>query len=76
MVKGGNGDEKMCEFTVYMENDGGKVKITKGVVRAKLKDRVVTLMDSGGTLTRVDDAGISTVDTLTQEIVLKKVRVR
>jgi len=62
----------MCEFTVYLESNGKKEKITKGVVKAKLKDGVVTLMDSAGALTKVEKARILTVDTLTQELILKK----
>jgi hypothetical protein len=61
----------MCEFTVYLEKDGKKEKITKNVVKAKLKDGVVTLMDSAGQLTKVEKAGIVTVDTLMQELILK-----
>lgn len=62
----------MRKFTVYLEINGKKEKIAKNVVKAKLKDGVVTLMDSAGTLTKVEKAGILTVDTLMQELILKK----
>lgn len=62
----------MCEFTVYVEDNGIREKITKNVVKAKLKDGTITLMDSAGSLTRLDHASIQIVDTLTQELVLKK----
>jgi uncharacterized protein YwbE len=61
----------MCEFTVFLEKDGKREKITKGVVKAKLKDGVITLMDSAGKLTKVENASILTVDTLMQELILK-----
>ncbi|AFD00579.1 putative RNA-binding protein [Methanocella conradii HZ254] len=62
----------MCEFTVFLENDGSREKIAKNVVKAKLKEGVVTLMDVGGNLTKVEKASILTVDTLMQELILKK----
>lgn len=62
----------MCEFTVYLEHGGTRKKIARGVVKAKLKENAVILMDSGGNLTGVEDASIRVVDTLTQELVLKK----
>ncbi|OPY28222.1 MAG: putative RNA-binding protein [Methanocella sp. PtaU1.Bin125] len=64
----------MCEFNVYVENNGQREKIAKGVIKAKLKDGVVTLMDSAGKLTKVENASIMTVDTLMQELVLKTSR--
>jgi len=62
----------MCEFTVYVENGDSREKITKGVIKAKLKDGNVTLMDSAGKLTKVENASILTVDTLMQELILKR----
>lgn len=62
----------MCEFTVYLESSGKKEKVTKGVVKAKLKDGAVSLMDAAGVSTRVDGASILVVDTLMQELILKK----
>jgi hypothetical protein len=61
----------MCEFTVYLEKGGNREKITKNVVKAKLKDNIVTLMDSAGTLVKVENACILTVDTLMAELILK-----
>ncbi|MDI6896275.1 CooT family nickel-binding protein [Methanocella conradii] len=62
----------MCEFTVFLENDGNREKIARNVVKAKLKDGFITLMDVGGNLTKVEKASIQTVDTLMQELILKK----
>jgi hypothetical protein len=62
----------MCVFTVYLENDGNREKIAKDVIKAKLKDGAIMLMESSGKLTKVENASILTVDTLTQELVLKK----
>jgi len=61
----------MCEFTVYLENDGRRDQITKHVVSARLKNGIVVLLDVSGRITKVDNACIITVDTLTQELVLK-----
>ena len=61
----------MCEFTVYLEGNGNREKITKNVIKAKLKDGVVTLLDSAGKVTKVEHASILTVDTLMQELILK-----
>ena len=63
----------MCEFNVYLETEGRREKIAKSVIVVKLKEGTVVLMDSGGTLTKVEKAGIIVVDTLMQELVLKKV---
>ena len=62
----------MCEFNVYVEKNGSKDKIAKNVIKAKRKDGTVTLMESSGKLIRVEKASILTVDTLTQELILKK----
>ena len=62
----------MCEFTVYLEDNGNRDKITKNVIKAKLKDSVVTLLDSAGKVTKVEHARILTVDTLMQELILQK----
>jgi hypothetical protein len=56
---------------IYMEKNGSKDKIAKNVIKAKLKDGVVTVMDSAGSVTRVANASIVTVDTLTQELIFK-----
>lgn len=62
----------MCEFTVYLDTNGQRKTITKNVVVAKNKEGTVVLMDSAGKLTKVENASILVVDTLMQELVLKK----
>jgi|AGTN01.2.fsa_nt_gi Predicted RNA-binding protein. len=62
----------MCKFNVHLEKNGNGEKIGKGVITAKLKDGVITMMDATGKLTKVENASITTVDTLMQELILKK----
>jgi hypothetical protein len=62
----------MCEFTVYVDSSGSREKIAKNVIKAKLNGGIVTLTDSAGKLTKVENANILMVDTLMQELVLKK----
>jgi hypothetical protein len=62
----------MCEFKVFLEESEQRKEITKNIVKAKLKDGKVVLMDSAGDIMKVDGARILVVDTLMQELVLKK----
>ncbi|PKG32051.1 CooT family nickel-binding protein [Methanoregula sp.] len=62
----------MCEFTVFLEENGEKKEIASNVVKAKRKDGKVILTDASGSLKKIDKATIEVVDTLMQELVLKK----
>lgn len=62
----------MCEFTVFLEENGEKKNIAQNVVKARRRDGKVVLTDASGSLTKVDGATIEVVDTLMQELVLKK----
>lgn len=61
----------MCEFKVILEDGNEKKVVAKGVVKAKLKDGKVTLMDVAGVVARVEGASIVTVDTMMAELVLR-----
>jgi len=63
----------MCEFTVFLEENGVKKKIAENVVKAKRKEGKVVLTNASGSFTKVDGATIEVVDTLMQELILKKV---
>jgi len=63
----------MCEFTVFLEENGEKKKIADNVVKAKRREGKVVLTNASGTISKVDGVTIEVVDTLMQELVLKKV---
>jgi hypothetical protein len=64
----------MCEFTVYLLEDGSTERrmVTKNILAAKRKEGRVLLMDAFGDITPVDNATIEEVNTLSQEMILKK----
>lgn len=62
----------MCEFTVILEENDEKKEIGRNVVKARRKDGSVVLVDASGSRTAVDGATIEVVDTLMQQLVLKK----
>ena len=65
----------MCEFTVYLLEDSSAERrmVTKNILAAKRKEGRVLLMDAFGDITPVDNATIEEVNTLSQEMILKKV---
>ncbi|MDM7934344.1 MAG: CooT family nickel-binding protein [Methanothrix sp.] len=61
----------MCEFIVYLEGRGSKRReVARGVVAARRKDGDVMLMDIVGSVTKVEDATIQEVNTLSRELIL------
>lgn len=62
----------MCEFTVFLEENGEKKNVAENVVKARRRDGKVVLTNASGSLTKVDGATIEVVDTLMQELVLKR----
>jgi len=63
----------MCEFTVYLEENGEKKKIADNVVKARRREGKVILTNASGTISKVEGATIEIVDTLMQELILKRV---
>jgi hypothetical protein len=66
----------MCEFVVYLEENGSKERevVARKIIKAKKKrDGKTILMDASGTVTPVEHVSIEVVDTLMQELVLKRV---
>ena len=67
----------MCEFVVYLEEDGSKERevLARKIIKAKKKkDGKTVLMDASGTVTPVEHVSIEVVDTLMQELILRKER--
>lgn len=67
----------MCEFDVYLEENGSKerVVVARKIIKAKKKkDGKTVLMDASGNVTPVEHVSIVVVDTLMQELVLRKER--
>ena len=67
----------MCEFVVYLEENGSKERevVARKIIKAKKKkDGKTVLMDASGTVTPVEHVSIVVVDTLMQELVLRKER--
>ncbi|MFZ3050344.1 MAG: CooT family nickel-binding protein [Methanothrix sp.] len=64
----------MCEFTVYLLGDNPKDRqmMAKGILVARRKEGKVLLMDAFGSITPVENATIEEVNTLSQEMILKK----
>lgn len=62
----------MCDFTVYLEDNGDKKVVAKDILKARKKDGTVILMDAMGNITKIEAANIEVVDTLMQEMILKK----
>ncbi len=62
----------MCDFTVYLEDNIERKMVAKDILKARKKDGTVILMDAMGNITKVEAANIEVVDTLMQEMILKK----
>ena len=68
----------MCEFVVYLEEDGSKERevVARKIIKAKRKrDGKTVLMDASGNVTSVEHVSIEVVDTLMQELILRRVEV-
>jgi predicted RNA-binding protein len=63
----------MCDFTVYLEENGERTVVATDVIKARKKDGTVFLMDIMGDTTRIEAVTIEVADTMMQEMVLKKV---
>jgi predicted RNA-binding protein len=53
----------MCDFTVYLEDNGERKAVAKDILKARKKDGTVILMDVMGNITKVEAANIEVVDT-------------
>ena len=67
----------MCEFIVYLKENGSKERkvVARKIIKAKKKrDGKTVLMDASGNVTPVEHVSIEVVDTLMQELILRKER--
>jgi predicted RNA-binding protein len=63
----------MCDFTVYLEENDERRIVARDIIKARKKDGTVFLMDSMGDTIKIEAATIEVVDTMMQEMVLKKI---
>jgi predicted RNA-binding protein len=63
----------MCDFTVYLEENGERTVVATDIIKARKKDGTVFLMDIMGDTTRIEAVTIEVADAFAQEMVLKKV---
>jgi predicted RNA-binding protein len=63
----------MCEFTVYLNGKEDGDIVATNVIKSKIKDDHISLMDSSGKTYRVDNAAIVTVDSIMAEMHLKTI---
>lgn len=63
----------MCEFTVYLEENGSssRKEVAKNIVVARRRDGKILLMDAFGLTTPIENAIIDEANTFTQEMILK-----
>ena len=65
----------MCEFVVYLEENGSKERevVARKIIKAKKRnDGKTILMDASGNVTPVEHVSIVVVDTLMQELILRR----
>lgn len=62
----------MCELTVYIDENGEKSLIGEQIVKAVKKGEQIVLMDAAGVITKTGCSMIHSVDTMMQEMVLKR----
>jgi hypothetical protein len=63
----------MCEFTVFIEENGSssRKEVAKNIVVARRRDGKILLMDAFGSTTPIENAIIDEANTFTQEMILK-----
>ena len=61
----------MCEFTVYLNGREDSDIVATNVIKSKIKDGHIALMDSAGKTYRIEGASIVTVDSVMAEMHLR-----
>ncbi len=61
----------MCEFTVYLNGRDDSDIVATNVIKSKIKEGNVSLMDSSGKSYRIENADIMTVDSIMAEMHLR-----
>jgi predicted RNA-binding protein len=63
----------MCEFTVYLNGHEESDIVARNVIKSRIKDGHISLMDSAGKSYRVENACITKVDSIMAELFLESV---
>ena len=61
----------MCEFTVYLNGRDDSDIVATNVIKSKIRENYISLMDSSGKAYRVENADIITVDSIMAEMHLR-----
>ncbi len=61
----------MCEFTVYLNGREDSDVVATNVIKSKIREGNVSLMDSSGKTYKIENADIMTVDSIMAEMHLK-----
>ncbi|MBO4348034.1 MAG: CooT family nickel-binding protein [Candidatus Methanomethylophilaceae archaeon] len=61
----------MCEFTVYLNGREDSDVVATNVIKSKIREGNVSLMDSSGKTYRIENADIMTVDSIMAEMHLR-----
>ena len=61
----------MCEFTVYLNGREDSNVVATNVIKSKIREGNVSLMDSSGKTYKIENADIMTVDSIMAEMHLK-----
>ena len=63
----------MCEFTVFLNGKAESDIVATNVIKSKIKEDHISLMDSTGKTYRINNAAIVTVDSIMAEMHLKTI---
>jgi len=63
----------MCEVAVFINENGTHRRIARSIVRADAGEGCVSLLDSGGRVTKVDGTVIVMLDLTENELALKRI---
>jgi predicted RNA-binding protein len=66
-------DSKMCEFKVYILENGEMKKIAEEIIKAKLENGYIELNDILGSSKKVENALIEEINVSKESLTLKKV---
>ncbi|MBR3476126.1 MAG: CooT family nickel-binding protein [Candidatus Methanomethylophilaceae archaeon] len=61
----------MCEFTVYLNGREDSDVVATNVIKSKIREGNVSLMDSSGKTYKIENADIMTVDSIMAEMHLR-----
>lgn len=62
----------MCESTIIVQNEETREELMKDVIKVRVKDDVLTLIDITGDRKELSDMKIIEIDSLKHEIILTR----